>query len=107
MSELTGALRETLHEKENIIAELEKLATAVNVDYQSEITRLTGAYEACGELPPEFAELLDKRFSDAVKSASAGESLFIARLRSMKLKRWKKRCRHWIRQVVCWQKSLR
>lgn len=79
MSELTGALRETLHEKENIIAELEKLATAVNVDYQSEITRLTGAYEACGELPPEFAELLDKRFSDAVKSANAGESLFIAR----------------------------
>ncbi len=79
MSELTGALRETLHEKENIISELEQLSRAVNVDYQSEITRLTGAYQACGELPPEFAELLDKRFAVAVKAANEGETLFAAR----------------------------
>ena len=83
MSELTGALRETLHEKENIISELEELAKAVNVDYQAEIARLTGKYQESGGLPPEFAELLDKRFAEAVKAANAGESLFLARKEKM------------------------
>ena len=41
MSELTESLRNILHEKENICAALEQLATAREIDYQSEISRLS------------------------------------------------------------------
>ncbi len=79
MSELTEELRNILHEKESIIAKLEALATTETTDYQAEISRLTEAYQQNGDLPPEFAELLDKRFSEAVKIAKEGEALYHSR----------------------------
>ncbi len=79
MSELTEELRNILHEKENIIAKLEALAQGETTDYQAEITGLSDAYQQSGSLPPEFAELLDKRFAEAVKNAKEGEALYIAR----------------------------
>lgn len=78
MSELPENLLTELHEKEKICAELEGLANASGIDYQAEITRLTEAYNLTGAIPPEYAELLDKRFANAVKSAQAGEAQYIA-----------------------------
>lgn len=81
MSELSENLRAVLHEKENICAELEKLENAVGIDYQTEITRLTQAYSDTGNLPPEYAELMDKRFAEAVKTARAGEARYLEKVR--------------------------
>jgi len=79
MSELTEALRSILHEKESICSALEHLSNAGEIDYKSEITRLSDAYKNVGTLPPEFAELLDKRFADAIKTAENSEMLYVAR----------------------------
>ena len=76
---LTENLRKILHEKESVCNELEKLKSASGIDYSKEIARLSDAFAAAGELPPEFAELLEKRFADAVKNAHLGESEFLAR----------------------------
>ena len=78
MSELPETLLNELHKKESICAELEALAQARNIDYQSEITRLTDAYNQTGTIPPEYAELLDKRFAQARKTALAGEAQYLA-----------------------------
>ncbi len=78
MSELPENLLNELHKKESICTELESLANANGIDYQSEITRLTDAYNSTGTIPPEYAELLDKRFANAVKSAQAGEAQYLA-----------------------------
>lgn len=79
MSEINPELKKLLSQKEEICNALENLAAAPASDYQSEIKRLSDAYAAVTGVPPEFAELLDKRFDEAVKSALAGESAFIAR----------------------------
>lgn len=79
MSELPENLLNELHEKENICAALEKLAQAGNIDYQAEIARLSDAYNLTGSIPPEYAELLDKRFAQALKAAHEGEALYNAR----------------------------
>lgn len=76
---LTENLREILHKKESVCSELEKLKSASGIDYSSEIARLSDAFASAGELPPEFAELLEKRFADALKNARLGESEFVAR----------------------------
>ena len=78
MSELPENLLNELHRKESICAELEALTQAKNIDYQSEISRLTEAYEKTGTIPPEYAELLDKRFAHARKAAIAGEAQYLA-----------------------------
>ncbi|MCI5778616.1 MAG: DUF349 domain-containing protein [Lentisphaeria bacterium] len=71
---LSETLRETLHRKEEICAALENLAAAAPEDYAGEVARLSAAY-AEADVPPEFAELLDKRFAEAVGTARAGEEL--------------------------------
>lgn len=72
-------LRDALHRKEAVCAALENLSANNCGDYQSEIARLSSEYAASGDLPPEFAELLDKRFNDAVKTARDGEAAFLER----------------------------
>lgn len=78
MSELTETLRSILHKKENICTELKQLANIGSTDYKANIDRLTKAYSEAGELPAEYAELLDKKFAEAVKTALAGEAVFLA-----------------------------
>lgn len=73
---LSEQLREVLRKKEEICAALEKLETAEAIDYPSEISRLGDEYAAAGTVPPEFAELLDKRFAEAVRTARAGENAY-------------------------------
>lgn len=79
MSELNANLRECLHKKEDICSALENLANGNSGNYQDEINRLSEEYHAAGSVPPEFAELLDKRFAEAVQSAKNGEVLFLER----------------------------
>lgn len=76
-------LRDVLHRKEDICTALENLAANNCGNYQGEISRLSAEYSAAGELPPEFAELLDKRFNDAVKTARDGEAAFQERQRQI------------------------
>lgn len=76
MSELNPQLRECLHKKENICAALENLAAGNTGNYQDEIARLSDEFHAAGSVPPEFAELLDKRFAEAMKTARNGEIAF-------------------------------
>ena len=80
MSELTEELRNILHQKESICEALEKLETSEQTDYQGAISQLSAAYTAARELPPEYAELLDKRFAEAVKSARDGEKRYQERV---------------------------
>lgn len=76
MSELPENLRNILHEKENICNALNQLANASDIDYQTEISKLSDAYSNAGGLPPEYAELMDKKFAEAVKNAQAGENAY-------------------------------
>ena len=78
-SGIPESLRDLLHRKEAICADLENLANASAVDYQNEIARLSADYDNAGALPQEYAELMDKRFTAALQAARAGESAFIAR----------------------------
>ncbi|MBE6376240.1 MAG: DUF349 domain-containing protein [Lentisphaerae bacterium] len=76
MSELTEELRNILHQKESICEALEKLENSGEIDYRSTLCRLSSDYDAAGELPPEYAELLDKRFTEALKTAEEGEKRY-------------------------------
>ena len=74
---LNDALREILHTKENICAELTSLSRRNDVtDYQTKIAELSDAYAASGEIPPEFSELMDKKFAEARAAAEAGAAAF-------------------------------
>jgi len=74
---LNDALREILHAKESICAELANLANRNDVtDYQTKIAGLSEAYAASGDIPPEFSELMDKKFVEARAAAEAGAAAF-------------------------------
>ena len=77
---LPDALKDVLRRKEALCAALEDLAAAAPEDYEGEIARLSGEYAAL-DVPPEFAELLDKKFAEAVKSARAGADAAAAKQR--------------------------
>ena len=62
------SLKEKLHVCESICRELEALSDHPECDVDSERSRLEAAFAAAPELPPEFAELLRKRFETALKN---------------------------------------
>ena len=112
MSELPENLLNELHRKESICAELEALTQAKNIDYQSEISRLTEAYEKTGTIPPEYAELLDKRFAHARKAAIAGEVQYLATQEKIAqlagktedlIAAARSRCVIWMMKLKCWK----
>lgn len=66
---ISPQLRELLHRHEQLCTELELLPQSAAGDYAAELDRLTEAYRALPALPPEYAEILERRFSDAVDAA--------------------------------------
>lgn len=66
---ISDTLREQLHRHEAVCEELEQLPAKTVEDYPAEIARITAEFEALPPLPPEYAEILQKRFA-----AAAGEA---------------------------------
>ena len=66
---ISDTLREQLHRREAVCEELEQLPARTVEDYPAEIARITAEFEALPPLPPEYAEILEKRFAAAVKEA--------------------------------------
>jgi len=61
-------LRERLHLREAVCAELEALpGNGRCSDCEGEISRLTEKYNSMPEIPPEYGELIDKRFAQAAE----------------------------------------
>ncbi|MDD3886524.1 MAG: DUF349 domain-containing protein [Victivallaceae bacterium] len=72
---ISAALRDQLHECENVCERLEKLAagsTSVE-DYPGAVKSLCDEFEAKCTLPPEYAEILRRRFDEAKEAAKIGE----------------------------------
>ena len=67
-STIPEMLKEKLHICEALCKEMENLSDCPGVDLQAECGRLRCEFEAALDLPPEFEELLRKRFDAAVKA---------------------------------------
>lgn len=67
-STIPETLKEKLHICEAICKELENLSDCPGVDVQAECGRLRCEFDAALDLPPEFEELLRKRFDAGVKA---------------------------------------
>ena len=77
---LSESLREALHVREAICKKLSALPNECAAGgYAAAIDALCAEYEAAPVVPPEFSELLDKQFSDALAAARRGESEAIER----------------------------
>ena len=68
---MSGELREHLHRREEVCRKLEELPAAAVEDYPAELEALRSAWNAEPEVPPEYAEILNKRFLAAEKAAEA------------------------------------
>lgn len=79
---ISETLREQLHRREALCRELEDLPRQIRGDYEAQIDRITAEFAAAPELPPEFAELLDKRFAEARRKAEAGRETVQERRRA-------------------------
>ena len=77
---LSESLREALHVREAICKKLSALPNECTAGgYAAAIDALCAEYEAAPVVPPEFSELLDKQFSDALAAARRGENEAIER----------------------------
>lgn len=66
---MSGELREHLHRREEVCRKLEELPTSATEDYPAELQALRSAWSELPEVPPEYAEILDKRFLAAAEAA--------------------------------------
>ena len=80
---ISDTLREQLHRHEAVCEELEQLPARTVEDYPAGIARITAEFKALPPLPPEYAEILEKRFAAATKEAERAASV-------------KARCSAWI-----------
>ena len=67
-STIPETLKEKLHLCEALCKEMENLSERPGIDIRTECERLRCDFEAALDLPPEFEELLRKRFNAAVKA---------------------------------------
>ena len=66
---MSGELREHLHRHEEVCRKLEELPASATEDYPAELQALRSAWSELPEVPPEYAEILDKRFLAAAEAA--------------------------------------
>lgn len=66
---MSGELREHLHRREEVCRKLEELPASATEDYPAELQALRSAWSEQPEVPPEYAEILDKRFLAAAEAA--------------------------------------
>ena len=65
---LPEQLKELLHRYESVCKKLENLSETAVQDVDAEISAADAEFAALPELPEEFAEVINKRYSDAVKN---------------------------------------
>lgn len=78
---MSDELRTHLHRREEVCRKLEVLSAATAEEDPSEISLLEAEWINLPEVPPEYAEILDKRFAATLKSAKAAASEMEARHR--------------------------
>ena len=79
MSDVSEELRANLHAREKLCAELAALPEQTDVaDYAGAITRICTEYASSAAIPPEYSEVLDKKFSEALEIAKKGAERFEA-----------------------------
>lgn len=74
------------HRREEVCRKLEELPAAAVEDYSAELASLEAAWNDLPEVPPEYAEILDKRFAAAVKAANDAAAEAEARRRARQAK---------------------
>ncbi|MBS1368744.1 MAG: DUF349 domain-containing protein [Lentisphaeria bacterium] len=79
---MSGELREHLHRREEVCRRLETLPQTAVEDYSAQLEMLRTEWSSLPEVPPEYAEILDKRFAAAVKAAEEAAAEAEARRRS-------------------------
>ncbi len=78
---MSDELRESLRLREEVCRKLEELASATVEDYPAAMEALRGEWNALQAVPPEYAEILDKRFAEAEKTAEAAAATAAERRR--------------------------
>ena len=71
---MSEALRSALHRREAICAEIENILSRNFADPEAEMARLVAEFIAAPEVPPEYAEVLQKRLDAAVEAVNAGKA---------------------------------
>lgn len=80
MSDVSEALRADLHAREKLCADLAALPEKSGVvDYAGAIAAICAEYANCPAIPPEYSEVLDKKFSEALETAKKGAARFESR----------------------------
>lgn len=69
---MSDVLREQLHRREEVCCKLEALPQSAAEDYPARLEALRTEWNSLPEIPPEYAEILDKRFAEAEKAAERG-----------------------------------
>ena len=69
---MSDVLREQLHRREEVCCKLEALPQSAAEDYPAQLEALRTEWKSLPEIPPEYAEILDKRFAAAEKAAENG-----------------------------------
>ena len=62
---MSDVLREQLHRREEVCCKLEALPQSAAEDYPARLEALRTEWNSLPEIPPEYAEILDKRFAEA------------------------------------------
>ncbi|MBE6391808.1 MAG: DUF349 domain-containing protein [Lentisphaerae bacterium] len=80
MSDVCEALRANLHAREKLCEDLAALPERAGVeDYAGAIAAICAEYAASPVIPPEYTEVLDKKFSEALEIAKKGAERFESR----------------------------
>ncbi|MDR0933100.1 MAG: DUF349 domain-containing protein [Victivallales bacterium] len=66
---MTEPLRSHLHSREELCRQLESLPQNADADYAEQLAALQTKWNTLPEVPPEYAEILDKHFALALKAA--------------------------------------
>lgn len=71
VGEVAPEIREQLKCREQLCKAMEELPVLPPEEFRAEIAKLRAQYESSVAPPPEYAELIDKKFAEAVKSAES------------------------------------
>ena len=71
VGELSPEIKEQLKCREDLCRAMTEIPVMDPGSFRAEIARIRREYEACPPVPPEFAELLGKKFAEAASAAEA------------------------------------
>ena len=71
VGEVAPEIKEQLNRRRQLCKAMAELPVQGPEEFRAEIARLRAEYESSAAPPPEYAELIDKDFAEAVKSAES------------------------------------